>query len=482
MSSEGNSDAAAVPTAAEERDRFLIAFAKFLGENPTQKHPLAGVQICDDWFLSELLRPLLPGKARVKLSLERFNQLTLASGRPIVTQQFFDYFFGKVNTISEFEAAVEEFRIKAMWLFGNFKFAYRQLGTADAEKFQRLVGRTITLPEKEFTKREPFADIEQIPEADLGLLGYVSGQRLDDLQMSLATLRLIAAQWEDRTLLLDRLGKQKQAKIASVLRAESCEVLDTGIPRGDKEAVLKVLTKLESELTARRQRQYEAREIGERNTQRYLALPHLDVYVATSMRSDEDYVNQHRFVEEVFASRGVKELNLRFFDPTASYVEDRIKKGLIECLMLRRARVTIYNAGPEDTMGKDSELAATLAQGKPVIAYVASEPRFVKVKGKEVDMESRAKVFQADHPLGLQISAKTGVAHGIIVVRTKDECAKMLRKVLLHDLEFSIQHEGGNFRLVEKETQSILRVVTDDPLLSHSFWTYFRHTEPEPDI
>ncbi|SRR5712691_2107936 len=135
-------------------------------------------------------------------------------------------------------------------------------------------------------------------------------------------------------------------------------------------------------------------------------------------------------------------------------------------------------------MGKDSELAATLAQGKPVIVYVASDPRFVEVEDrkKPVDMERRAKVFAVDHPLGLQIDAQTGVAHGIIVVRTMGECAKMLRKVLLHDLTFSIKHEGGNFLLVEEETKSILRVVTDDSLLTHSFWSYFRHTKPEPDI
>ena len=113
-------------------------------------------------------------------------------------------------------------------------------------------------------------------------------------------------------------------------------------------------------------------------------------------------------------------------------------------------------------MGKDSELAATLAQGKPVIVYVSSEPRFVDVDTRKepVDMDRRAKTFKDSHPLGLQIDAKTGVAHGIIVVRTPDECARMLRKVLLHDLEFSIEHEGGNFLLMEKETGSVLRVVT----------------------
>jgi hypothetical protein len=468
----------------EDRDRFLIAFAKFLGENPTKQDPLAGVQICEEWFLSELLVPILPGEGTVQLNLERFNQLTLASGRPIVTPHFFDYFFARLATIADFEAAVEQFRIKAMWLFGNFKFAYKQLAAAEIVKFQNLVKRTLPIPDEEFRNRDPFTDIESIPESDLGFLGYVSGQRLDDLGIAIATLKLVTQQWEDRGALLDRLGKEKQQKIASVLRSERCNVLDTGVPVGDKSAVVSALSKLEAELDGRRKRQVQAQEIGERNTQRYLALPYLDVYVATSMRSDEDYVNQHRFMEELFANPHVKDLKLRYFDPTVSYVDDRIKKGIVECLMLRRARVTVYNAGPEDTMGKDCELAATLAQGKPVIVYIASEPRFVKVPGREqdIDMDKRAKLFRADHPLGLQISGRTGVAHGIIVVRTMEECAKMLRKVLLHDLAFSVQHEGGNFRLVESETGSILRVVTDDALLSHSFWTYFRHIEPEPDI
>ena len=45
-------------------------------------------------------------------------------------------------------------------------------------------------------------------------------------------------------------------------------------------------------------------------------------------------------------------------------------EGLAEALMLRRAACTIYFAQENDTLGKDSELASTLAQGKPVIAFV----------------------------------------------------------------------------------------------------------------
>ena len=45
---------------------------------------------------------------------------------------------------------------------------------------------------------------------------------------------------------------------------------------------------------------------------------------------------------------------------------------------MKRAKCTIYMAQEGDTLGKDSELAATLAQGKPVIAYVR------EIKGGEL--------------------------------------------------------------------------------------------------
>ncbi len=474
-----------MPTDNTEKDRFLIALAKFLGENPTKEKPLAGVQICEEWFVDELLSPLLPGNGRVTLTPEKFNQLMLASRRPIATKEFFDYFFKKVGSIAEFEDAVEKFRVKAMWLFGNFQFAYKRLATAEPSKFQRLIDRTVVRGTASFDARGPFEEIESIPEQDLKFLGYISGKRLNDFDVAVKTLRLAIEKWEVLDEFLRNVGSDVQAELSKVLAQEHKQDSDL-VPGRLKEAgrdyVATETRQLEVKLKEQLTRQADAQEIGLRNTQRYLTLPYLDVYVATSMREDEDFVAQHKFVQDVFANAYVRDLKLRYFDPTASCDPNRIKKGLIECLMLRRASVTIYSAGAEDTMGKDSELAATLAQGKPVIVYVPSEPRFVTVNGRKVDMDGRANAFRVSHPLGLQISAQSGVAHGIVVVRSSDQCAKMLRKVLLHDLDLSIRHEGGNFLLEEAETQSTLRVATDDPMLSHSFWTYFRHTQPESDI
>lgn len=469
------------------RERFLIALAKFLGENPIEGNPLSGVLVCADWFLLELLKPVLPSDDQVSLTFDRFNQLMLACGRELASIRFYRYFFDSVSTIQDFEDRIERFRVKAMWLFGNFQFAYKRLATVPEKKFDVLVKRTELSSGKEFFEREEFLDIETIPEEDLGFLGYVSNstQKLANLEAATDMLEeLLSKGGVGFADVLHNLGSDKQRKISAALAGESVEFPAEGSEGLNVEGLTSMVSKLGPQLKSRRDRQVKAREIGLKNTQRYLTLPYLDVYVATSMRSDADFIEQHKFLLDLFRHSSIRDLKLRYFDPTISFDPDRIKKGLIECLMLRRANVTIYLAGPEDTMGKDSELAATLAQGKPVIVYVAAEPRFVPVDTRKepVDMDRRANTFRVSHPLGLQIDAKTGVAHGIIVVRRIDQCASMLRKVLLHDLDFSIEHEGGNFLLMEKETKSVLRVVTDDAALSHSFWAYFKHTDPEPDI
>jgi hypothetical protein len=96
----------------------------------------------------------------------------------------------------------------------------------------------------------------------------------------------------------------------------------------------------------------------------------MDVYVATSMRTDADYVSVDQFVKALFADDRVRPLKLRYFNPTQSWVEDRIAKGLVEALMLKRASITVYMAQKSDTFGKDSEASVALGQGKPVIVYV----------------------------------------------------------------------------------------------------------------
>ena len=97
-----------------------------------------------------------------------------------------------------------------------------------------------------------------------------------------------------------------------------------------------------------------------RNLASYLSADYLDLYVATSMRSDADYVSVDQFVKTLFVNDLIRPLKLRYFNPTQSWIEDRIAKGLVEALMLKRAAVTIYMAQKSDTFGKDSEASVAL--------------------------------------------------------------------------------------------------------------------------
>lgn len=298
---------------------------------------------------------------------------------------------------------------------------------------------------------------------------------------------------------------------------------------------------------------------AERNQDVYLTWDHMDVYFATSMRKRWEFEDLFEFVTGVMSQAALKPLKLRYFDPTQSYTANRINKGLVESLMLKRAECTVYSVQDTDTLGKDSELAATLAQGKPVIAYVprievegrvgqlraedpvtiqdrlrfviyADEyfastltPRELKFVQGFQDLETfeqgriwrsipdearttafrqthegelericriiaaseariydkRAKTLKESHPLGIQVHLDTGVANGVLVVRTKEDCAELVRRVLTNRLAFELQEDDQAQMWYLRETISgcIFKVVSKDPKLTNCFWNFYR---PQP--
>ena len=204
-------------------------------------------------------------------------------------------------------------------------------------------------------------------------------------------------------------------------------------------------------------------------------------------------------------------------------------------------------------MGKDSELAATLAQGKPVIAYVPlisikerteelvkndpsslldrlrfvlyADERFLSelsaddvafVEGfralneftRSIEFrsisnqsivahfkaenasdllrlaeivaasekriyENRANTLKSFHPLGIQVHLETGVANGVLVVRTIPDCAKLLMRVLTNTMEFDVEDDNAHWSLREKISGSIFRVVTKHQKINNCFWNFY---------
>lgn len=234
--------------------------------------------------------------------------------------------------------------------------------------------------------------------------------------------------------------------------------------------------------------------------------------------------------------------------------------------MLKRALCTVYMVQEADTLGKDSELASTLAQGKPVIAFVPEirvDSRATKLKGfpleffklrfqvlqaegmfddeavsaelkKEDDdfvnainrflteydqyrhsqpfslwqeredafkgtsagfskivrllailekqsFDKRASILRDVHPLSLQVHLESGVANGVLVVRSVEDCARVLYGLIFNQLAFSFSLvkdernavDKGVIVLHEETSKSPFRAVTLYEKLSNSFWNFY---------
>jgi hypothetical protein len=419
------------------------------------------------------------------LGYSQLNELLLLFGYDRVTRPFFqfladgtlDYKPGcAIRSIEEFQTGVERARQLSLLFFGNVKFGFKKFGR-DADELRFYHASTQPVDEEMFKNRhDPIHPVDPIPLDETYYLGYLIQKEIND-----------------------QLAKSPNDDAALAARKVQERVVEKGI----------------------------------HNQHAYLVSDHLDVYVATSMRRKHEYVEVAQFANQLFKHDLIRELKLRWFDPTQAYCADRIDKGLAEALMLKRAKCTLYLAQESDTLGKDSELASTLAQGKPVIAYVPSptekdvvesvttlsvlygkseslvilerlqafspnlawenpqvrqwldvpdkvdtkEALELLVKTAQGHYARRAEMLRESHPLGIQVNLDTGVANGVLVVRTLEDCAKLIRRIVTTTLQFSIDKKSiGDVEyhlLRENVSKSIFRVMTGDAMLSNSFWNFY---------
>jgi hypothetical protein len=208
-------------------------------------------------------------------------------------------------------------------------------------------------------------------------------------------------------------------------------------------------------------KQFEAARQGAlKNTDYFLSMVNdLDVYVATSMRDRSDFRKMADFCEKVFRAPALKHLTLRYFDPTVSAAEGHEDKGLIECLMVKSAKILVYCAGKKDSFGKDVEAAMALSLGKPVIFYC--------------DESERQRFFSEVHPLSRLIEFETGVAVGAMVTSSQDDVSTLLGRVFENKMEYELKQKANGLRLIERLTGSTVRLQTRNALLRETFWNYY---------
>jgi len=265
---------------------------------------------------------LLDGKKSAGLGLSQLNELLLQLGYDRVSPMLFMYLCDgtiqyeagrSIASLAQLRQGVDRFRRLALLFYGNVKFGFKRLALSE-EDLADHHARSAPKSKEPYKRRHPsILELKQISGEETFYLGYVVQRNLEQ-----------------------RLKDHPNDGQAKAMLKRRAEIVKT----------------------------------GRFNHEVYLCSDHMDVYVATSMREKHEYAMVHEWTKEIFASTQLKALNVRWFDPTQAYCADRIDKGLAEALMLKRAQCTLYFAQESDTLGKDSELASTLAQGKPVIAYV----------------------------------------------------------------------------------------------------------------
>jgi transcriptional regulator with XRE-family HTH domain len=327
---------------------------------------------------------LFAAKLNAKQVHAAFNSVLVFYGEKAATEAFLGRFFpiAAFNNLESFRKKVFELIAVGMRLFGNFRKAWTTLAyTVD---LQTQLSPLKQLNSDTFKGRTPFIDdgkgngsaITRIPVEHLKYLGYIAVERIkkeerERAEISSLLKTLAEGVKGDGQAAIRKLSEPKRLRMSALLRqfespldlrpsffhnTTSEDLLMEAGRLAPKEAELELIDRTQS--------------TGLHNLSVYLSEPYMDVYVATSMRDDSEFVAVDNFVDRLFSDSHVVNMRLRFFNPTQSWIGDRVAKGLVEALMLRRARVCVYMAQKKDSFGKDSEASVALGQGKSVIVYV----------------------------------------------------------------------------------------------------------------
>jgi hypothetical protein len=335
------------------------------------------------------LREARSGATERSVRYDLVNRLLLGLGVNPVSFEFFETVFGNLDfsDLNAFQARVEHFRALCMLEYGSFRYGYKKLRQDKTilETWRKYFPNDDDITERARQMRgrlEPVG-LVAIPPSQLFSLGYLASEHapkingarkvltrlfsraLEEKISDFNGLRLIAKEM-DIDGLTDLLAK------AGIPGTEMLIYSDMPFFGADKKTYPEILRMLlVSCATVDEQAIRKAREDGIQNARTYLSVQDLDVYVATSMREPLHFTTNWAFIQRLFHGGKLKDWHLRYFDPTQAFLADRIQKGLLECLMIKRTRITVYNAQEVDTFGKDAEAGVTLAQRKPVIVYVA---------------------------------------------------------------------------------------------------------------
>lgn len=350
--------------------------------------------------------------------------------------------------------------------FGNVRTAYRKMRAWNDSELCAFFGKR-RMDTEAIKSRGPSLPLTVIPKDDRYLISEMACKSYGDggdggaLKLALTSaMKTHAAKGGGpipiRRLLDPAYLAAEYASQQNELLFSAEDVLDEAV--ASEEELAERCKRLELRFT-------KAREMALENTDLYLSMVNdLDVYVATSMRSRQDFRDMSTDCDKIFSDERLKSLNLRYFDPTLSAAEGHEDKGLIECLMVKCAKVLVYCAGERESYGKDAEAAMALSLGKPVIFYC--------------NQERRRRFYRDVHPLSRLIEFETGVAVGAMVTDSLSDVSELLWRIFENRMEYRLEHSRpGYLRLLENTTSSVVRLQSSDRMLTETFWNHYHNRD-----
>jgi hypothetical protein len=449
----------------------------------------------DSWAVPSAPEELFERLGRIDidpLSCAQLNQLLLLSHEAGVSEGFFAYYWltvpehaydvrsiegfdpqwtgtTAIQSIEHLRWGLYRFYVDALLFFGNVRAAYRHLAGRSEANLRAFYAASRVDTD---ALRRRGASIPLVPIArdnrylisEMACKSYEAPKGAAELKLALddayAEHRARGGTTIDaRRLLTGEFVAEKYAITQQQLLFSADDILDEPI---DSQA------DLDAKYERINQSFFAARTAALTNTKYYLSIVNdLDVYVATSMRTRDDFRAMADACDRVFADPRLVALQIRYFDPTMSAAEGHEDKGLIECLMVKCAKALVYSAGDRESYGKDAEAAMALSLGKPVIFYC--------------DSEVRRRFYQEVHPLSRLIQFETGVAVGVMVTDQVQQVSELLVRLFENRMEYDLeQPKPGYYRLRERLTRSVIRLQTSDDLLRETFSNYYRGHPQEP--
>jgi hypothetical protein len=437
----------------------------------------------------------------VPISFTELNQLLTLSHEASVSRDFFGYywtddvsdlhpydvealpyfdkrFYGSssISSIDHLLWGVHRIFLDGLLFFGNVRQFFRELRNSTSDELETFFGERF-FDNESLRERGAYMPLQDIPRDDRYLIAEIACKTYEsqDIENMIRALKERAAQARKD-------GKKKvffKDLIDSEAPKEKAETGQYSLPLNVDIAKFTLSELVDEEVEAKSDEEIDARideikikfksarERALRNTDMYLSMvPDLDVYVATSMRTREDFRQMADRCQQIFGSTKLKPYNIRFFDPTLSAAQSHEDKGLIECLMVKACKVLLYMAGVKDSYGKDSEAAMALSLGKPVIFLC--------------DTDTRRDFLRDVHPLSRLIEFSSGVPTGAIVTDNVETAIDLIDRIFTNTMQYELELKkdaDGRPRpyhiVKEKLTGSSVRVQTDFQLLRETFWNHY---------